>query len=238
MLNLSPRLMTIAELITKTNVLADIGTDHAYLPTYLIQSGRCKHAIASDIKSGPLKRAAATAEKYNVKDKISLRLGAGLDTVTVSDRADTIVIAGMGGLVIADILRNAPDIVSAADQIILQPMTMLPELREYIYSECLGKITEHLAFEGSKIYNIINIDTCCPSEKITLTPSDAYIGRALLNTPPAGFERYLEALSRKLKRQTDGLKKASDPESKQKLKAAEDLLKDVTRQQKSLCPHS
>lgn len=238
MLKLSPRLMTIAELAADAVVLADIGTDHAYLPAYLILKGRCTYAIASDIKKGPLRRAAQTAERYNVKGKISLRLGAGLDTITVSDRADTIVIAGMGGLAIADILKNGADIVSVAKRVILQPMTMVPELREYVYSEGLGKITERLAFERSKIYNIINIDISSPAEKITLTPAEAYIGKALFDAPPEGFSRYLDLLIKKLERKIVGLGQASLPESKHELKAASELLNDVTYEyeKENICP--
>lgn len=227
MLNLSPRLMTIAELIENSSIMADIGTDHAYLPAYLIMSERCKHAVASDIRSGPLNRARDTVIKYGLSDMIELRLGAGLETISPGDHADTIVIAGMGGLVISNIISAAPDIVSSAKHIILQPMTMAPELRDYLYTNPPGEITEHLAFEGDKIYNIISIKTNAVPNPSPLTHAELFVGRSLIETRPEGFERYVKHLIQKLSCQISGLSHGETKDAAEKLKNTKILLSDV-----------
>lgn len=227
MLKLTPRLMTIAKLVNNCNVLADIGTDHAYLPAYLILNNKCSKAIASDIKKGPLMRAEATAVNYKVSDKIDLRLGPGLKTVNLCDNADTIVIAGMGGLIISDILSASPEVVKNARRIILQPMTMAPELRRYLYNAALGDITEHLAFEGDKIYIIISVDIKPDAKAITLTPAEEFVGKSLAEKMPNGFDRYADYLINKLRNQISGLKNGETTEAKLRLSAAEKLLKDT-----------
>lgn len=225
--NLTPRLKTISELINHSDKMADIGTDHAYLPVCLIDSGKCKTAIASDIRSGPLKRAETTVQKYNMGGLIELRLGAGLETVTLSDKVDTIVIAGMGGLVITEIIRSSIEIVKAAKHIILQPMTMAPELRTYLYSSALGRIDEYFAFEGEKIYNIISVDITQDSKPIKLTSAEAFIGKSLIESKPDGFDTYIRHLKHKLENQITGLKNGTTAEAGEKLKNAEIMLSEI-----------
>lgn len=219
--------MTAAKLTNNSNLLADIGTDHAYLPAYLILNNKCRRAIASDIRPGPLKRAKATAEKYGLTDKISLRLGAGLDTIEPLEKPDTIVIAGMGGLVISEILENALNTVKSAKKLILQPMTMAPELREFLYKYALGDIIEHLAFEGDKIYVIISVDINENAESHTLTHAEAYIGKGLSDTRPDGFDRYAEHMINKLKNKIHGLECGETAKAAERLKEANELLQDV-----------
>lgn len=103
---LTPRLQAIADQIVSGARLADIGTDHAHLPIWLMEHGRIASAVASDIRDGPLARAEENAAKHGCLDRISLRLGAGLDKVR-PEECDVISIAGMGGETIADILAAA-----------------------------------------------------------------------------------------------------------------------------------
>ena len=224
---LTPRLKTIAELINNSEKTADIGTDHAYLPVYLISSGKCSSAIASDIRTGPLKRAEATLKKYNMSGHIELRLGAGLETITASDKVDTIVIAGMGGLVISDIITSSIEIVRAAKQIILQPMTMAPQLRKFLYHSALGTIDEYLSFEDKKIYNIISVKIDSEAEPIELTAAEAFVGKSLIESKPNGFESYLSSLVKKLENQIAGLRNGSSAETEEKLKNAKILLSEI-----------
>ena len=132
-LPLSPRLKTLYDITPMCDCFADIGTDHAYLPVYLCKNGKCKTAIASDIVKGPLERAKATIKKHNMEDKISIRLGGGVSTLE-RDEADVVLIAGMGGLIIADILKDGFDVLKTVKNIILQPMTAVSDLREYLYN--------------------------------------------------------------------------------------------------------
>ena len=103
-MELSPRLRSVAELVPHGAHFADVGTDHAYLPVWLILHGVIDKAIASDLRPGPLERARETAEKYSVADRIDFRLCDGL-TGLRSEEANAIAIAGMGGETIANIWR-------------------------------------------------------------------------------------------------------------------------------------
>lgn len=105
MIVLSPRLKTAADMVRKGVVAADIGTDHAYLPSYLVLSGICPRALACDLRKGPLENAAETLEHWNIADKISLRLSDGLDELSAGE-ADDIIMAGMGGILIAKLLER------------------------------------------------------------------------------------------------------------------------------------
>ena len=122
-IHLTPRLRALAALVPDGAVLADIGTDHAILPVSLLMAGRIPRAIASDIRSGPLDSARRTAERFAMQNRVSLRLGAGLETVAPFE-ADTVAIAGMGGETIAEILQAAPWTRQGDTLLLLQPMTM------------------------------------------------------------------------------------------------------------------
>ena len=106
-LELSPRLAAIAAQVPQGARLADIGTDHAYLPTALLLAGRIERAVASDVREGPLQRGRETARHYGQEENITFRCCDGLEGLT-PDQADTVVIAGMGGELIARILSQAP----------------------------------------------------------------------------------------------------------------------------------
>ncbi len=223
MIKLTPRLETITELIKNSEVTADIGTDHAYLPVSLIERGKTKRAIASDIAEGPLMRAAETVRKHRMSDMISLRLGAGLETLTPIDMADTIIIAGMGGETIAEILENSPKIVNAAKLIIAQPMSSVPEFRDYIYESGYSNIREHLAVEGCKIYNIISMSPI-KTTNAPLEPHERLVGRDLPARRPEHFDKYLKNLTNALEAKINGLSRATSPEAKAELERTKDIL--------------
>ena len=210
-ITLSPRLEKIAELIENAKNAADIGTDHAYLPVALIQRGKAETAIASDIRPGPLKHAEDTVRKYGMADKVSLRLGPGLETVTLKDGVDVIIIAGMGGETIAAILENSVDIVKNAKTIIAQPMTSAPELREYIYDKGFADIQETLAVEGEKIYNIISMKPGCENHP-PLKPYELIAGRDLIERKPEHFDRYIKNIIKARTAKLEGLKHSSSPD--------------------------
>ncbi len=209
-LKLYPRLAKIAELLPRHQSLADIGTDHAYIPIYALLEGKAAHTIASDINQGPLMRAKANAERCGVSDKVSLRLGAGLTTLEPGD-AETIVIAGMGGILIADILENSKAVVRSAKYLILQPMTAVRELREYLCSHDFTVEKEVLCAEEDKIYNIICVKT---GGKTDYSPKEMLLGRGLAKASPTLYKRYYAAVERKLKIRLEGLKSSASSENR------------------------
>lgn len=150
--SLDERLQKCASLVPHGARLVDVGTDHAYLPVWLLKNGRISYAIASDINEKPLESGRLTAEKYDA-DNIDFRLGSGLATVSEGDCLDCAVIAGMGGEIIAEILSGSA--LSKQLTLVLQPMTKSEELILYLCENCY-EISEQVCAESrGKYYTII-----------------------------------------------------------------------------------
>ena len=135
-LQLQPRLQCIASLVPQGARLADVGTDHGYLPVWLLQHGRIESAIASDINALPLDHARATAREYGVTERMDFRLCPGLAKIK-AEECDAIAIAGMGGETIRDILDSGKAHLNGRERLILQPNGGEQPLRlapEYTYS--------------------------------------------------------------------------------------------------------
>ncbi|HIV86096.1 MAG TPA: class I SAM-dependent methyltransferase [Candidatus Monoglobus merdigallinarum] len=222
---LTPRLEKIAALINNSQVAADIGTDHAYLPIALISRGKAKHVIASDINPGPLERARSNVSKYNMNEQISLRLGSGLSAIAAGECADTLVIAGMGGLNIMQMLKEGEETVKKAETVIVQPMTKIPELRQYLYDSGFSGIREYLVKESEKLYVIIAFETQ-KTENKPLSELEKLLGRSLINTQPEHFAEYKELFIKRLKASIDGLRLSTDS---QKLSETEKLLSEAEK---------
>ena len=126
------RLSVLSEMVRKCEVAADIGTDHAHLPIELVLSGKCERVIACDIKEGPLAVAKKNISQYALNDRIELRLGFGLEVLAPGE-CSLITVAGMGGLMICDILERSEAVAETASQLILQPNTCEYDLRKYLY---------------------------------------------------------------------------------------------------------
>lgn len=152
---ITPRLQCIID-HTTGKIVADIGTDHAYIPIKLIEDNIAEKVIASDIKEGPVKIAKQNIIKNNLEKKIEVRLGGGL-SVLGQNEADTIIIAGMGGEMIEKILRDDEDIAKSVNMLILQPMNSQYELRKFLINNGYIIINEDIAIENFKVYNILTI---------------------------------------------------------------------------------
>lgn len=153
-MKLSPRLQIIADSIIGCDTLADIGTDHASLPIYLVKKGSVKRAIASDINKGPIEIAEARISSNRLEDKIQTRLGSGL-TILKQNEVNIIVIAGMGGMLIADIIEASIEVAKSAEALILQPMLDSGRLRAYLMRNGFEITDEELAKEDRKLYEVI-----------------------------------------------------------------------------------
>ncbi len=207
---LTPRLQKIYDIAQSCTVAADIGTDHAYIPVHLCKSGKCLRAIASDVGKGPLKRAEETAREYGCEN-ISLRLGSGLSTLSENE-AEVIIIAGMGGILISNILDASQKTAHSAKQLILQPMTAAPELREYLNRSGYTIKKEYLAEEEDKIYTIIEV---LPKADTPYTPAELYMGKAL--DRGGLYDRYRAERIKKLDKRIKGLSLSEKEENKRAL---------------------
>ena len=157
-IHLSPRLQMVADFVPPCACAADIGTDHGYLPIWLAQNKRCSKVILSDINRGPLKKAQENIEKYLPDFPFDLRQGSGISVLKPGD-ADTVVIAGMGGNLILDILLDCPEKTFSADRFILQPRNHPELLRRWAAETPDFAISrELLAKEEGRLCEIIVVD--------------------------------------------------------------------------------
>lgn len=146
---LGRRLRMVAGLVRPGGVVADIGTDHGRLPVWLVLSGRCRAAVAGDVRPGPLEAARRTVTEYAAADRVRLVLSDGLSRVPA---VDDVVVAGMGGELIASIIEAGDFVRSPAVRLVLQPMTAEEELRRYLCRAGFAIRQEAAAREGRHLY--------------------------------------------------------------------------------------
>ena len=151
--SLPARLLRIARMASPCRVLADIGTDHAHLPVYMLQQGLCSRAFACDVNEGPLQRARVAVAHWGMDDRIETVKSDGLKSVP--EEYDTLVIAGMGGDLISKILADHPP--RRAEKIILQPMTKAEVLRNYLFTHGYRIRREEASSEGDRHYIILDV---------------------------------------------------------------------------------
>ena len=203
-LELTPRLMAIADQVPQGAKLADVGTDHAYLPVYLLLNGRIRNAVASDVNAGPLERGWETARTYGVEEsKISLRICDGLAGVKAHE-ADTVAICGMGGELIARILGAAPWTKDAL--LLLQPMSSQPELRQWLITNGYAIQRELVVKEGEKYYVILTVRG---GEADPYTPAELWVGRQQAGEINPHRSAYLADQIRRRERALAGMKQGN-----------------------------
>lgn len=151
---LSERLQAIANFVPRNSIVGDVGTDHGYLPVYLIENNISKKVIGTDISQNSLEKIKILVNLKGLGEKIDIRLGNGLEVFKPFE-IDTLVIAGMGGLLIKDILDRNKDIADSITNFILQPNIASNELREYLYENNFEIVDEKLVYEADKYYEII-----------------------------------------------------------------------------------
>ena len=154
-MKLSKRLQTIADFVKKGAVVADIGTDHAHIPIYLIKNNIISRAYACDINTGPLEKAEENINYYGVKN-IELRLSNGLEKLK-TDEADTVIIAGMGGELITDILERGRRFFDTERKFILSPHTKTDEVRKYLLSNGFEITKEDMCIDEGKFYTVMEV---------------------------------------------------------------------------------
>lgn len=150
-MQLSERLSSVASMVTAGNCLADVGTDHGYVPIYLYERNIIPRAIAMDINKGPLERAALHIAESGLGHVIETRLSDGL-TALKAGEADSIVIAGMGGPLMIKILSAYPEVTASAKELILQPQSEIADVRKWLYEQGYEITEEHMVFEDGKFY--------------------------------------------------------------------------------------
>ena len=209
-MKLSGRLATIAEQIPKCRILSDIGTDHAFVPIYAVENGLCERALAADLRKGPLEMAGANIRKRGLDNKIELRLGNGLGPI-LPEECDVVVIAGMGGQLIRDILLSAPEKASRASLLLLQANNAVDALRKWLYENGFGILGETLVSDAGKLYCLIKaVWKGEPEKKDEFT---YYIGERVFEGNEPLLRQYLRRKLKELQVIIEGRSK-SDPGKK------------------------
>lgn len=155
-MELSKRMKTIADMVIPGGTLADIGCDHAFVSIYLVENNIVSRAVASDVRSGPVAIAKDNVAGRNLTARIDVRLGNGLETLAPGE-ADTIVIAGMGGMLMLDILRAGEDTAKKCRQLILQPQSDICRVRKYLLENGYLIFDENMLIDDGKYYNILDV---------------------------------------------------------------------------------
>ena len=199
---LSKRLQCIADFVPSGSRVVDVGTDHGYIPLWLLKNGVCDYVIASDIRQGPLQKAIENAQREELTEAIRFVLAPGLDGCH-AEEVDTILIAGMGGETIIEILTAAPW--AREKHLVIQPQTKIPELREWLNEYGYDVKAASLVYDTGRLYVVWNVTA---GERRALTEMDLLLDPALIARRDPLLPAYIDNLVKKLRYKIQGLEKA------------------------------
>ncbi|HEM3696185.1 TPA: tRNA (adenine-N(1))-methyltransferase [Streptococcus suis] len=182
---LSRRLEAVASYVPQGARLADVGSDHAYLPLFLVEQGRIDFAVAGEVVQGPYQSALQNVEQAGQSDKISVRMANGLAAVELDDQVSTVTIAGMGGRLIAEILEAGKDKLGPVERLVLQPNNREDDVRRWLLAHDFQLIAEEILEENDKIYEILVAE----KGNVDLTADQLRFGPYLLEEQSATFQK-------------------------------------------------
>ena len=169
---ISKRLELVASFVPQGAILLDVGSDHAYLPIELVKRGQIKSAIAGEVVEGPYQSAIKNVEAHGLKEKIQVRLANGLAAFEEADQVSVITIAGMGGRLIATILKEGLEKLANVERLILQPNNREDDLRIWLQEHGFQIVAESILEEAGKFYEILVVE----AGQMKLSASDVRFG--------------------------------------------------------------
>ena len=188
---LSERMRMVANMVTKSNVLADIGCDHGFVSIYLLEKGICPKVIAMDVNEGPLLRAKEHIEERGLTSYIDVRLSDGMDKLLLGE-ADSILIAGMGGRLVIKILTDCMEKAKELKEIILQPQSELYLVRQFLTDFGFHILQEKMVKDNGKFYPAMRV--AWKEEKAQpLSEEELWYGPLLLKEKHPVLREYLES---------------------------------------------
>lgn len=212
-MELSKRLQAVADLVTAGYMTADIGTDHAYIPIYLIENGRIPGAVAADVNRGPLERARFNVTENGMNDRIDLRISDGFSAIYPGE-VRSAVIAGMGGALMVRILTEGAETVKMLDECILQPQSEIEKVRTFLLQEGFLFLDEVMVEEDGKYYTAMKTvpgNGTAGKETAGWNEPELRYGRLLLEKRDPVLRSFLERELRLKREILDSLeKKKSD----------------------------
>ena len=195
-MKISYRLIRVAQTVTPGYRVADIGTDHGYVPIYLIKNGLAEHVIAMDINAGPLERARENITQNGLEEEIEVRLSDGFEKLEKNE-AEIACISGLGGELMKNILFRGSDVVNKLNELVLSPHSEIPEVRAYVHRIEHRIINEEMVKDDGKYYTIIKTHSGKEEQYSAL---EYKYGKLLLERKEEVFKGFLEQ-----KRQKDYL---------------------------------
>ncbi|MFF2447582.1 tRNA (adenine(22)-N(1))-methyltransferase [Neobacillus sp. NPDC058068] len=230
---LSVRLATVAKYVAKGATIADIGSDHAYLPCYLAKNAGIRFAIAGEVAAGPFQSAEKNVLSEGLSDTISVRMGDGLEVIQPGE-VDCITIAGMGGALITSILENGKDKLGSVKRLVLQPNISAISIRNWLLANNWELVDEEIIEEDGKIYEILIAEKGDPDKPYkTNKDMGLLLGPFLVKNQDAAFRKKWTAEKKNWQRIYGALEGAAETaetiEKKQellnKIKLIEEALK-------------
>lgn len=224
-MQISKRLAAVADMVTPGNALADVGTDHGYIPIYLAEKGRIPSAVAMDVNRGPLERAREHIRQYGLEGRIETRLSDGLDALAPGE-ADSILIAGMGGTLTVRILKRGADRILEDTELILQPQSDTPLVRHYLETEGYQIQQEEIILEEGKFYPMMRAAKRKAGKSAeSMTREEFFCGPLLLAAHHPVLKKYLERELYQRERVAAHLQCEGGDASKRRLEEVEEMIR-------------
>ena len=187
-MELSKRLQAVADLVSEGQIGADVGTDHGYIPIYLLESGKCERAIAMDINKGPLLRAKEHIAEHGLDAKIEVKLSDGVEALSVG-ACDCVVVAGMGGALAVKIMEEGQAVFKSLREFVLQPQSELAKVRQYLWENEYCVTAEDMVLEDGKFYPMMKVKNGASED---YTQIELRYGKCLLMQKHPVLKQFLE----------------------------------------------
>lgn len=211
---LSKRLSVVGQEVPQGARLADIGSDHAYLPVALMLAGKIDFAVAGEVVKGPFESAKAQVAKSGLSEKIMVRLADGMAAVQEADAIDTVTIAGMGGTLIAQILAGGKvgGQLKGTERLVLQPNVGEPQVRLWLLENGYEIVTEHILEENDKRYEIIVAEPRKGDKQLSYTQDELFFGPFLMKEKSPVFLAKWQQEAEQVRRVLQQLQQATTPQ--------------------------
>lgn len=221
-MQLSKRLQTVADTVTKGNLVADIGCDHAYIAIYLIEEAIAPKVIAMDINKGPLKRADENIRAKGYENSIETRLSNGLEKLS-KEEVDTVLMAGIGGALMIRILAEGQEVLESTKELVLSPQSEINQVRKYLHKNQFTIVDEKMVLEEGKYYVVIKAAKAPEKEEYDREVFYQY-GKLLLERREPILLDYLNREEKLNLDIVDKLKESPGPRSDTRLMEVENTL--------------
>lgn len=223
-IKLSLRMQQVADFVPEGFRVADIGCDHAYVSIYLCQKRNCPRVYAMDVRKGPLEIANKNIRAAGLDDQIETRLSDGMEKLAVGE-VDAIVLAGMGGLLMVDILKGRPDVLANLQTMVLQPQSDIDEVRRYVHEVGFSIEQEAMLWDEGKPYWVMQATAKANQGEIAAwTDAEYAYGKLLLHNHNGALHQYLLKQRQNLEQLLGKLKKECSNKAQQRLAEVEQEL--------------